>query len=189
LHLADGVSITFTFQKNAECDATVSQHWTHDSKLCPVCLWSSVIKQILSYPGTDIESPINTYRAQSELKAITLKMLLHCLFAVVSHIGEAKLGFKTREIGSHFIWSGAVMAMYLTGIPIFTIMLLWRWSSDAFLHYMTMLEWIPAMVDTVPLIIWLVYFCFNEELSLLPKNPTEAKLQATSTRGESTEPT
>jgi hypothetical protein len=31
--------------------------------------------------------------------------------------------------------------------------------------------------------------CFNEELSLLPKNPTEAKLQATSTRGESTEPT
>jgi hypothetical protein len=30
---------------------------------------------------------------------------------------------------------------------------------------------------------------FNEELSLLPKNPTEAKLQAMSTRGESTEPT
>jgi hypothetical protein len=30
---------------------------------------------------------------------------------------------------------------------------------------------------------------FNEELSLLPKNPTEAKLQATSTPGESTEPT
>jgi hypothetical protein len=54
---------------------------------------------------------------------------------------------------------------------------------------LTILEWIPAMVDTVPLIIWLVYFCFNEELSLLPKNPTEAKLQATSTRGESTEPT
>ncbi len=31
--------------------------------------------------------------------------------------------------------------------------------------------------------------CFNEELSLLPKNPTEAKLQAMSTPGESTEPT
>jgi hypothetical protein len=31
--------------------------------------------------------------------------------------------------------------------------------------------------------------CFNEELSLLQKNPTEAKLQATSTWGESTEPT
>jgi hypothetical protein len=31
--------------------------------------------------------------------------------------------------------------------------------------------------------------CFNEKLLLLPQNPTEAKLQATSTRGESTEPT
>jgi hypothetical protein len=45
------------------------------------------------------------------------------------------------------------------------------------------------MVDMVPLIIWLVYVVLIEELSLLPKNPTEAKLQATSTRGESTEPT
>jgi hypothetical protein len=34
----------------------------------------------------------------------------------------------------------------------------------------------------------LLYFS-EEELLLLPKNPTEAKLQATSTRGESTEPT
>jgi hypothetical protein len=33
------------------------------------------------------------------------------------------------------------------------------------------------------------FHCFNEELLLLPKNPTEAKLQAMSTRGESTEPT
>jgi hypothetical protein len=34
------------------------------------------------------------------------------------------------------------------------------------------------------------FHCFNEEeLLLLPKNPTEAKLQATSTRGKSTEPT
>jgi hypothetical protein len=35
----------------------------------------------------------------------------------------------------------------------------------------------------------IVLHWFNEELLLLPKNPTEAKLQATSTRGESTEPT
>jgi hypothetical protein len=31
--------------------------------------------------------------------------------------------------------------------------------------------------------------CVQVELSLLPKNPTEAKLQAMSTRDESTEPT
>jgi len=27
------------------------------------------------------------------------------------------------------------MAMYLSGVPVYTIMLLGRWSSDAFLHY------------------------------------------------------
>lgn len=27
------------------------------------------------------------------------------------------------------------MAMYLAGVPVYTIMLLGRWSSDAFLHY------------------------------------------------------
>mmetsp|Transcript_52765 Transcript_52765/g.78637 ORF Transcript_52765/g.78637 Transcript_52765/m.78637 type:complete len:94 (+) Transcript_52765:186-467(+) len=27
------------------------------------------------------------------------------------------------------------MAMYLAGVPVYTIMLIERWSSDAFLHY------------------------------------------------------
>jgi hypothetical protein len=135
LHLADGVSITFTFQKNDKRDATVTQHQTRDTKLCPVCLWSAVIKRILSYPGSDIDLPINTYRVNGELKEISSKMILTCLCAVVSHIGEAELGFKTHEIGTHSIRLGAAMAMYLTGVPIFTIMLLRRWSSDAFLCY------------------------------------------------------
>ncbi len=34
----------------------------------------------------------------------------------------------------HSAWSGAAMAMYLAGVPVFTIMLLGRWSSDAFLR-------------------------------------------------------
>jgi hypothetical protein len=54
-----------------------------------------------------------------------------------------------------------------------------------------------GMVDMAPLMMHMVgLICFNDklpcvwvELSLLPKNPTEAKLQATSTWGESTEPT
>jgi hypothetical protein len=135
LHLANGVSITFTFQKNDERDAIITQHCTRDPELCPVRLWSAIIKRTLSYPSTDIDSPMNTYRVRGELKEITSKMILQRLRALVSHIGEAELGFKTHEIGTHSIRSGAAMAMYLTGVPIFTIILLGRWSSDAFLHY------------------------------------------------------
>jgi hypothetical protein len=50
-----------------------------------------------------------------------------------------------------------------------------------------------GMVDTAPLIIAMVTLMTNfrvwVELSLLPKNPTEVKLQAMSTQDESTEPT
>jgi len=50
-------------------------------------------------------------------------------------IGETKLGIHRSEVVTHSIRSGAVMAMYLAGVPIFSIMLIGRWSSVAFLTY------------------------------------------------------
>jgi hypothetical protein len=50
-------------------------------------------------------------------------------------LGPDILGFTVDQIGLHFARSGTAMAMYLAGVPIFTIMLLGRWSSDAFLCY------------------------------------------------------
>ena len=40
-----------------------------------------------------------------------------------------------KELGSHSIRSGAAMAMCLNNVPIYTIMLVGRWSSDAFIRY------------------------------------------------------
>ncbi len=50
-------------------------------------------------------------------------------------IGETKLGIKCWEIRTHSIWSSPAMAMYLAGVPIFSIMLIGQWSSTAFLKY------------------------------------------------------
>jgi hypothetical protein len=50
-------------------------------------------------------------------------------------IGKTKLGIHRSEIGTRSIRSGAAMAMYLTGVPVFSIMLIGRWSSTAFLKY------------------------------------------------------
>jgi hypothetical protein len=52
-----------------------------------------------------------------------------------SSIGSSSLGFSADQIGLHLTRSGAAMAMHLLGVPVFTIMLLGRWSSDAFLRY------------------------------------------------------
>ena len=57
-----------------------------------------------------------------------------CCDRVVT-IGETKLGIRRSEIGTRSICSGAVMAMYLAGVPVFSIMLIGRWSSTAFLKY------------------------------------------------------
>jgi hypothetical protein len=50
-------------------------------------------------------------------------------------VGSDSLGFTAKEIGLHSARSGAAMAMYLAHVPIFAIMLLRRWSNDAFLRY------------------------------------------------------
>ena len=50
-------------------------------------------------------------------------------------IGEATLGFKPQDIGTHSLRSGAAMALYLAKVPTLTIMIIGRWKSDAFLLY------------------------------------------------------
>jgi hypothetical protein len=50
-------------------------------------------------------------------------------------VDSEALNIKADECGLHSLRSSAAMAMYLNGIPVYTIMLLGRWSSDAFLRY------------------------------------------------------
>ena len=51
-------------------------------------------------------------------------------------MGEASLGFRPDEIGTHSIRSGGAMAYYLVpNIKESTIMFIGRWKSNAFLAY------------------------------------------------------
>ena len=60
------------------------------------------------------------------------EMLQHLRHTVNNTTG---LGFSGEDIGTHSIRSSLAMALYLSKRPISTIMLLGRWSSDAFLLY------------------------------------------------------
>ena len=53
----------------------------------------------------------------------------------VGAIGEDVLNIKADEVGTHSIRSAAAMAMFIGGLPVYLIMLMGRWSSDAFLRY------------------------------------------------------
>jgi hypothetical protein len=50
-------------------------------------------------------------------------------------LGPDFLGFTADQIGLHSARSGAAMAMFLSGVPVFQIMLLGQWASNAFLRY------------------------------------------------------
>ena len=137
LENADTVSVTFEFQKNDERNDTVTQYRTNDPVLCPVIRWAAVVRRVLSLQGTDRDSAVNTYfdPITKKNKLITAITALAALRRTVTRMGKDRLGYTADEMGTHSIRSGTAMAMYLDRTPVYTIMLLGRWSSDAFLRY------------------------------------------------------
>ena len=135
---ADYISITFEFQKNDERSESVGMHRTDDPTICPVKAWASTAHRILSYPGTDADSKVNLLtpaKDSSHVSEISSTSVRNALRVSVKAMGKETLGFSHEEIGTHSLRSGAAMAMHLAKVPTFTIMIIGRWSSDAFLRY------------------------------------------------------
>jgi hypothetical protein len=137
LHLSDSISITFEHhQKKDVKNDTVTHRRSGDSLLCPVLIWCNIIKRLISYPNTTTETTVNTYLLPNgNIHLFTGTELLKWLRIATATLGPNNLGFTEKQIGLHSARSSAAMAMYLAGIPVCTIMLLGRWSSDAFLRY------------------------------------------------------
>jgi hypothetical protein len=136
LHLADSVTLKFDTQKNDERFAEVTQHNSGDPVLNPVVRWANVIRRLEQIPGCDQATPVNAYLDEAgNLQFVKSREVCERLRAAAMAIGADKLGYSYEDIGTHSLRSGAAMAMYLSDVPVFTIMLIGRWSSDAFLRY------------------------------------------------------
>jgi hypothetical protein len=135
LSLANTVTLDFEYQKNDEHDESVTQQRTCDPLLHPVRQWADVVQWCLTYPGRTHDIQVNTVLVMGRPILFTANTALAKLRATVVAIGKDVLGFASHEIGFHSLRSGAGMAMYLYNIPVYTIMLIGRWSSDAFMRY------------------------------------------------------
>jgi hypothetical protein len=136
LHLADCISITFENQKRDTKNDTITQHRSSDSLLCPVRIWASIVRRLSSYPSFSQNMMVNSFLlTDGSIHLFTGTELLKKLRRAATALGPDVLDFTSSQIGLHSARSGAAMAMYLTGVPAFTIMLLGRWASDAFLRY------------------------------------------------------
>ena len=61
--------------------------------------------------------------------------------------GKKAFGFTAADLGTRSIRSGAAMALFLMNHTVAKIMMMGRWSSDAFLDYIRpqVLEWMNRM--------------------------------------------
>ena len=129
---AETVSITFEFQKNKQRNITVTQPRS-GKQLCPVTSWGKIVQRVLSYKGSSSTSPVNTVMIGNKRHYIHSREMMKHLQHTVDNISG--LGFTGKDIGTHSIRSSFAMALYLSRRPVSTIMLMGRWSSDAFLLY------------------------------------------------------
>jgi hypothetical protein len=104
--------------------------------LCPVKIWATIIKRTGSYKNSTSTTSINVFQFEDGKTHYFsgLDLLKRLRFATTS-ISPDSLGFTAKEVGLHSAQSSAAMAMYLAHVPVFTVMLLGHWSSDAFLRY------------------------------------------------------
>jgi hypothetical protein len=124
LHLADNVSITFETQKNERKNNTITQWATDHILLCPVKQWANIIKRIRSYPGVSETTLVLAVLDHGRISHITQKQVTDALRNGFRTYGESKLQIKAKDDGTHSICSGAAMAMYLGGLPVYAIQLI-----------------------------------------------------------------
>jgi len=134
------VSLTFEFQKRDIRNDTISHQRSGDKErvMCPVTAAIILLCRLHSYNLPNMATgdiPINTVRSGNLYFTIPSSMFLHRIRFTVAQLGPEKLGFTPEEVGTHSNRSGGAMGMFLAGTPIYTIMLIGRWSSDAFMRY------------------------------------------------------
>ena len=135
LHLAESVSINFGDQKSEINSELVTQYNNNDPQLNPVTNWASIIKRIRTYPGFKPTWEVYRYHEANKFSKITASEMTKEIKAAVTCIGERALGLTQDDVGIHSPRASLAMLMYLAKEPVYTIMLVGRWSSDAFLAY------------------------------------------------------
>jgi len=135
LEYSNCINITFEMQKKDEKNDTTTQMALGDITLCQVRAAAAIVRRIRSYPGANNDTPISAIWKYDRIKHIMSKQITNALQDAVSAFGEDALHIAKNEVGTHSIRSGAAMAMFLGGCPVFLIMMIGRWSSDAFLRY------------------------------------------------------
>ena len=134
---AETVVIGFGPQKSGFYQDEIPMDASTDPLLDPRKLWADTISRIQAYPNFNPQWPIYTFYnpTRKRFEQITSKEIETDIKRAVKLVGKDKLGFGPEEVGTHSVRSSLAMQLYLQRVPPYTIMLIGRWRSDAFLTY------------------------------------------------------
>ena len=141
------VTICFSDQKNGTKMERRSHKKMGQEILCPVRSWARVVQRIRCQFRTQDNNkiPVCAYKEGDRAKEICSAQVIQLLRSSCNfHDGENRYGINVSELGTRSIRSGAAMALALQGSTSDQkIMMLGRWKSTAFLHYIRpqVLEW------------------------------------------------
>jgi hypothetical protein len=145
LSQAHYVTLTFQNQKNGCKDDKRTHTRSGDDVLCPVIQLASLVQRIHRlFPNAEPTTTINTTLAGDRTVLLPSTLLLKHLRSSCSLLGGFEtFGFRPLDLGTRSIRSGAAMGLFLMNHSVTKIMLMGRWSSDAFLNYIRpqVLEW------------------------------------------------
>ena len=134
LELADTITLTFEYQKRDKRDDPVTQSKTSDPLMCPVRAAAAVIRR-LREEGATPETHIYQYKDdRGRKRELSGKIALAILRDYIKTVDKL-FGIPAAEVGLHSLRASSAMAMHMNGVPVYTIMLLGRWSSNAFIKY------------------------------------------------------
>jgi hypothetical protein len=106
--------------------------------MCPVKACISLIiraRSAIKNPSLLPNIPINIVFDHKRTKQLPSDLFLKTICHTAKDMGSDRLGFGPEEVGTHSNRSGGAMSMFLSSTPVYTIMLIGRWSSDTFMRY------------------------------------------------------
>ena len=131
-HLEDKFFPTFRTQNNGFKNARVTQ-WRTWKHLFPVQLWADIVTILDLYPGSLDDTPVNTVWMEKHKTTITSQITTKSLRSVTISFREERLGLSHKELGTHSIRSCFSIDIFLARLYPKTIMIIGRWSINAFL--------------------------------------------------------
>ena len=97
-------------------------HRSNDD-LCPMKAWGEIVKRILNYPKTDLNTPVNYVCLNNKIYYIQSRGVMILIRSTVALIGRASLGFGRDDVGTHSIRCSFAMFLYVDRVGGSRIML------------------------------------------------------------------